>query len=96
MLYLTHPARGLFGFSLEIAPRMGFAIGDAGLYHVGCASGAQGTPLFLLDPTTGRDRLVGTIESPAFGITVSADGRTILYGKAMISGCDLVLIENFR
>ena len=53
-----------------------------------------------MDPDTGVDRLVGTLEKyhrgggPAI-LTVSRDGRTLLYGRGT-QGADLMLIENFR
>jgi len=81
---------------VECVPRFGFSVGVAGVYHVGCARDPEGASLFLLDPATGRDRLLGRLERPGEGLAVSADGRTILYAKAMSSGTDLVLIENFR
>lgn len=47
-------------------------------------------------PATARDRFLGRLENWARGITVSPDGKTILYSKEMAAGSDLVLIENFR
>jgi hypothetical protein len=52
--------------------------------------------LSLLDPATGRDRLLGSLDWPGMGLTVSPDGKTILYTKVVGEGSDLVLIENFR
>ena len=54
-------------------------------------------PLFLRDPATGRGRLLGTLEKATqFGLTVSPDGKTILYTRMVNEGKDLMLIENFR
>jgi hypothetical protein len=50
----------------------------------------------LRDTVTGRDRLLGTLDRPGPGLTVSADGKTILYSKMIGEGSDLILIENFR
>jgi len=73
-----------------------YALGQAGIYHEGCGGDPRAVPLFLRDTGTGRDRLLGTLERPAAGLTVSADGKTILYNKVVGEGSDLVLVENFR
>ena len=48
-----------------------------------------------LDPSTGQSRLLGTLEE-GVGLTVSPDGKTILYDEAVGEGSDLMMIENFR
>jgi hypothetical protein len=57
---------------------------------------------------TGRDRLLGKLEPKSatpqarqrlnvvYGLTVSPDGKTILYTKLENLGSDLMMIENFR
>ena len=79
----------------DCVPFLGFAVGRAGVYHVGCGNGTD-APLFLLDAATGRDRVLGRLEKPSVGFTVSPDGKTILYVKATGEGSDLMMIENFR
>jgi len=83
---------------IDCVPSAGYALGRAGIYHEGCGADPRVVPLLLRDTATGRDRLLGTLERPvtAWGLTVSADGKTILYSKAIGEGSDLVLIENFR
>jgi Tol biopolymer transport system component len=82
--------------AIDCVPRSGYAVGVAGVYHVGCDGDARGLPLSLLEPATGRERLLGTLERGAFELTVSPDGKTILYVKSVGEGSELVLIENFR
>jgi Tol biopolymer transport system component len=72
-----------------------YALGQAGIYHEPCGGDPQAVPLLLRDTATGRDRLLGTLEGGGVP-TVSADGKTILFAKAVGEGSDLVLIENFR
>ena len=45
----------------------------------------------------GPGRLLGKLDHVAFGdMTVSPDGKTILYTRAVGEGADLMMIENFR
>jgi Tol biopolymer transport system component len=82
---------------LECVPSKGFAVGPGGIYHLGCTVDPRAVPLYLLDPATGRDRLLGTLEQVSQnGFAVSPDGKTILYTKAENQGSDLMMIENFR
>ncbi len=74
----------------------GYALRQAGIYHFGCGGDPGAVPLLLRDTATGRDRLLGTLDRPGGGLTVSADGKTILFTKVVGEGSDLVLIENFR
>jgi Tol biopolymer transport system component len=74
----------------------GFAVSSSGVYYAECPSGQPPeASLVLWDPATGRDRPLRKV-GPAFGLTVSPDGRTILYTKQVDSGSDVMMIENFR
>jgi hypothetical protein len=65
-----------------------------GVYHVPAAARRNRA---LLGSSTGKDRVIGTLEGPLSpGLTVSVDGKTILFTKVVGSGSDLMLIENFR
>jgi hypothetical protein len=77
---------------------MAFVVAATGIYYVPCFRDASDAPLHLLDPDTGTDRLVGTLEKYFRGfpiLAVSRDGGTILYGRGT-DASDLMLIENFR
>ena len=55
--------------------------------------------IYLLDPATGRESVVATLPvgvRPFVGLTVSPDGRTLLYDRWDQSGSDLMLVENFQ
>jgi eukaryotic-like serine/threonine-protein kinase len=75
---------------------VGFTVGPAGVYHLGCRAYPAPVPLYLLDLATGRDRLLGKLQNAQGAITVSPDGKTVLYAKDVGEGSDLMLIENFR
>jgi eukaryotic-like serine/threonine-protein kinase len=94
---------------IDCVPRFGYALGQAVIYHVGCGGDPQAVrivlrdtatrqdrPLLLRDNATGRDRLLGTLERQGSGLTVSADGKTVLFTKVIGEGSDLILIESFR
>jgi Tol biopolymer transport system component/DNA-binding winged helix-turn-helix (wHTH) protein len=79
------------------------AVTESGVYYVPCSAGfAPGEiPIRVMDPGTGKDREVGKLDqyhvgSLRAGFTVSRDGKTILYGRTVNSGADLMMIENFR
>jgi len=89
--------RGVERTVFECVGFRGFVPHAAGIYHVGCGLPlAHDAPLYLLDPATGQDRLVGTLEKYEFGLAVAPDGKSILYGIVQGEGSDLMLIENFR
>jgi hypothetical protein len=78
-----------------------FGVGPHGVYYAACDSSAD-PALHLMDPDTGRDRLLGRLEKfdpeadTLLGLPVSPDGATVLYPRHMSDSTDLVLIENFR
>ena len=76
-----------------VAAWVSFAVGAGGVYYAGCE---EEPALHLLDSATGQDRLLGKLEKYAGEITVSPDGKTILYDKVVSEGSDLMLIENFQ
>jgi Tol biopolymer transport system component len=83
---------------LECVPDRGFAVGPRGVYHLGCTADPRAVPLYLLDPATGHDHLLGKLErlaSGLMGLSVSPDGKTILYTKGS-EATNLMMIENFR
>jgi eukaryotic-like serine/threonine-protein kinase len=98
-LLAVSPAGGPERTVIDCVPRFGYALGLAGIYHVACGGDPRAVPLLLRDTATGQDRLVGTLERPVDetgGLTVSANGKTILFGKGVGEGVDLMMIENFR
>jgi len=76
-----------------------FGVGPMGVYYVACDP-SPNPSLHVLDLKTGRDRRLGTLDGitgRAMGLSVSPDGRTIVYPRATTAeNADLMLIENFR
>ena len=53
----------------------------------------------VVDLKTGRGQRLGALEgltSRPLGLSVSPDGKTIVYPRQVLSGADLMLIENFQ
>jgi Tol biopolymer transport system component/DNA-binding winged helix-turn-helix (wHTH) protein len=77
-----------------------FSAGLQGIYYVACDPGFD-PPVHLLNPATGESRLVGRLKGieqlvPVMGLSVSPDGRAILYSRHVSDAADLMLIENFK
>ncbi len=78
------------------------SVTQAGLYYVPCSDPLRvpNPPVRVMDPATGTTREIGTLENFHYGFpssfSVSPDRRTILYGREVNSGGDLMMIENFR
>jgi hypothetical protein len=80
---------------LDCVSGYSFAVVQGGLYYAACGRGPD-TQLRLLQPESGRDSVVGTLEKFRFRMTAAADGRTFLYASMTRSGSDLMLVEGFR
>jgi Tol biopolymer transport system component len=77
-----------------------FAAGSRGIYYAGCEPRSD-PPVYLLNPATGKQRLLGQLEKatqslPIISLGVSPDGTRVLYTRDVSNGADLMLIENFR
>jgi WD40 repeat protein len=75
-----------------------FGVGPQGVYYVPCDP-SPNPSVHVLDLETGRDRRLGTLDGITerpMGLSVSPDGRTIVYPRATAGNADLMLIENFR
>jgi len=86
------PARHL----VRCVKPQGFAVSAAGIVYAPCDTGTKSS-VHLLDPTTGRDRVLATVSEPfqLSGLAISPDGKTLLVHRYTEAG-DLMLIENFR
>jgi eukaryotic-like serine/threonine-protein kinase len=74
-----------------------FALVDQGIYFIPRSEWAAGSSIQFFNFATERIRPIGAIEKPVFfGLSVSPDGRWILYSQFDQGGSDLMLVENFR
>jgi serine/threonine protein kinase len=78
-----------------------FAVTDEGVYFSPGRSRVEDTflqsTIEFLDFSTGRIRMVAQLDKPLFlGLTVSPDGRWLLYSQIDRSGTDLMLVDNVR
>jgi Tol biopolymer transport system component/DNA-binding winged helix-turn-helix (wHTH) protein len=85
---------------VECVKPSAFAAGPDGVYYVACDPGPD-PALHVMDPATGRDRLLGRLEKYEYlfgpvGLAVSPDGNSVLYPRRIRDSFDLMVIENFR
>jgi Tol biopolymer transport system component len=72
-----------------------FAVVEKGIYYIDQLAGEARLQFF--DIATGRSTIVAHKLGEVFpGLTISPDGRTILYTRVDSSVDDLMLVENFR
>jgi dipeptidyl aminopeptidase/acylaminoacyl peptidase len=80
-----------------VHPKGLWTTGKDGIYFFTVPEANGYTHLNLKEFETGNIRKIRTIERQVFlPMTVSADGRTILYSQLDEVGSDLMLVENFR
>jgi Tol biopolymer transport system component len=73
----------------------GFAIAGGDVYYTACGAGPD-KQLRRLHLATGNDAVVGVLKMYRGEVTVSPDGKIILYTSETQSGSDLMLWEGFR
>jgi Tol biopolymer transport system component len=75
-----------------------FAVVDSGIYFIPTApAGATSSSIQFFSFASGKIRSIAATERPArFGLTISPDGRWILYTQIDQSDSELMLVENFQ
>jgi Tol biopolymer transport system component len=95
---LKVPVEG--GAETEVGPPaawMGFAVTAQGIYYIPAAAEGIPSTIEFLSFASGRPRQVAQLSRPpGLGLSVSADGRWLLYSQVDHRESDLMLVENFR
>jgi Tol biopolymer transport system component/DNA-binding winged helix-turn-helix (wHTH) protein len=74
---------------------LNFTVAGSGIYFV--APTADGSSIQFLSFQTGKVTSVAPVDGPLqVGLSVSPDGRFLLYPMGQLVGSDLMLVENFR
>ena len=77
--------------------RRNFDVAKDGIYFIPGPDRSKSHSIRFFSFATGEIKTVASIENPWNSyITVSPDGRQILYPKLDLEGSDLMLVENFR
>ena len=77
--------------------RYNYAVTDKGIYFTPDATRDQSASVQFLDFASGIATQIVKVQKPLdLGITVSPDGRTLLYAQIDSAGRNLMLVENFR
>ena len=74
-----------------------WTVGQLGIYYFSLFDKQGHSDIRLYEFSTGKITKIVTIErKPDWDLSVSPDGRTILYSQVDENGSDLMLVENFR
>ena len=74
-----------------------FAVVAQGVYFIAGSESAAGSSIQFFNFATEKIRPIAAIEKPvSYGLSISPDGRWILYSQWDQVGNDLMLVENFR
>ena len=75
-----------------------YALADRGIYYVARPEAGEGIILKFLEDSAGKERMVTRLEGNLQNapLSVSPNGRFILYAAETELGSDLMLIDNFR
>ena len=89
------------GEEVQLVPRIhrySYAVTPPrGVYYVVPQSSDSAGTIEFLDPATGKHSILGrTDKSLDLGVTVSPDGRYLLYAQIDNLGSNLMMIDNFR
>ena len=80
-----------------LANRTGFAVGATGIYYFAPPEPDGKTELRFLDLASGRNCVVARIDQPVeTGISLSADGHTLIFSQVESQQALLMLVEGFR
>jgi eukaryotic-like serine/threonine-protein kinase len=94
------PARGGEAQAEESIPAIrtgwNYAVGRRGIYFLGLPE-AGGHPIRFYDFASRQTRTVYQMaKPPENGLSLSPDGRYLLFSEVDVAGSDLMLVENFR
>jgi Tol biopolymer transport system component len=73
-----------------------FSLINDGIYFIPEPGTDRKSSIQFLSFTTGAVKSVAQVSRPSEGLSVSPDGRFILFSQADEAGSDLMLVENFR
>jgi len=73
-----------------------FSLVNEGIYFIPAPGADQKVSIQFLDFGTGEVKMVSAITQPFEGLSVSPDGRFLLFTESEEGGSDLMLVENFR
>jgi len=72
-----------------------FVVATQGVYYLECSTVMRQT-LHLLKPSPGKDQVLGSLDGVVSSLSITPDGRSVVYSKLIDEGANLMLIENFK
>ena len=74
-----------------------FAVGERGLYFVAVGDTGDKPSMDFLDFATGQRATLARLDKPYwFGMTLSPDGRSLVFPLVDSAGSNLMLVDRFR
>ena len=80
--------------ALDVSP---FVVTAKGIYYLATSADQSSTSIRFLDHDGGPSKIIGTISrTPAAGLSLSPDGRFLLYSQYDQSTAEILLVDNFH
>jgi len=90
-------AGGLANTSGKRVAAISFFVTANGVYYLSRVADQRGAEIRFVAHTGGESKVVGSIpRNPSVGLSLSPDGRYLLYSQYDQSSAELMLVENFH
>ena len=73
-----------------------FTTAERGVYYFTTKADSSGGTIYFLSYAGGQPKTIGVVDHPYWGLSLSPDGKHLMYSQRDRFDSDLMLVENFR